>query len=764
MKFFAIILSLQLMVSPVLAQTTSAQNGSTDQSTQAPTGADGKPITDPKQASEVQAQKNEEYDKNSQTSGGFEFYSRQSLNVINSVIGANMITRCSFGMKVPSIAMFWAASLVYIVSEISNGGKAQNKDQKDFLTELAEAKKKDQQSLKGGGNGDIQRITIEKRLADEKRLSKLVDDRTMWLSAVSAMYMAAAIMAIMEEVNGNIAGVGAANGTCIGTATALASPCGPNFPSCYATHYAACMAISPTGAMSTKPNFAAPLPIIIAGGICGASTLYSAGCYAYLGAYSAIAWANCSPLWPAFMIQEIALSSAVAIAYSTGFGMASGDGNFNYVKIMIGLLTFFVKALNPLIQAAYNFPIPRAVTFGINGALTVGIIAGLKQRQSGVIQPNIQKLTKLLNTFRQQTDDNRGMNQYTKSGQEQDAAGATVNGTANGNNAVSSGADTGNSKAVDASAGNGGSAGGGANGSANGGVSGGANRVTPNTITALPEATTGKTCAGQTDKGIDISEKACANPIRLTRPVVGELAPNDQVLMTSTTTLATDLANELASGNTERARVLAGEVSAKMGALSELYDRKKAELNDHVRAKGEKDFDFQTEVSKQLTKVQDTLNDGLRTEKVAALPPNFRIDLTDVGASASNFVESAAKDGGQGRDSGKAPSQEVVTVEAATPSEDAEEKSDEATIQAAMEENVKLSEADQKAAGMNGYLDLDEKLSVAGKGQDGISPVADASIFMQISNRYLRSLDRILTRKKHKITTPKQALGTKKTK
>ncbi len=766
MKFFAVILSLQLMVSPVLAQTAGAQNGSTDQVSQAPTGADGKPITDPKQASEVQAQKNEEYDKSSQTSGGFEFYSRQALNVINTVIGANMITRCTFGMKVPSIAMFWAASLVYIMSEISNGGKAQNKDQKDFLTELAEAKKKDQQSFKGGGNGDIQRQIIEKRLADEKRLSKLVDDRTMWLSAVTAMYTAAAILALTEEFTGNMAGVAAGATACAATAAALATPCGPGYAGCYATHLAACTAVSPLGAASTKPNFAAPMPIIIAGGICGASALYFQGCYSYLGAYSAIAWANCSPLWPQFVIMDIGLSSLVAIAYSTGFGMASGDGNFNYIKIFLGLLTFFVKALNPLIQAAYNFPIPRSITFGINGLLTAGIITGLKQRQSGVIQPNIQKLTKLLNSFRQQTDDNRGMNQYVMPGQDLTAAGATVTADANGNNAVSSAALPGNGQALDVSAGTtGGSTNGatsGATSGSSGGVNGGTNQVTPNTILALPDAAQPKTCAAQTDKGVDISEAACANPIRLTRPVIGELAPNDKALMTSTTTLATDLANELASGNTERARVLAGEVSAKMGALNELYNRKKVELNEQVRAKGDKDFDYQTEMKTQLTKMQDTLNDGLRTEKIAALPPNFRMDLSDVGASAPGLAEAETKDGAKSTDSSKAPTQEVVKLEAATPTEAGDEPMDEAAVLAAMEENAKLSEADQKAAGMNGYLELDEKLSVAGKGQDGISPVADASIFMQISNRYLRSLDRILTRKKHKDLTPPPATKKKK--
>jgi hypothetical protein len=738
MKFFAVLLSLQLIVAPVLAQTASTQTAATTTAAQAPTGADGKPITDPAQASQVQHQKNPEYDKNSQTAGGFEFYSRQLLSVANSVIGANIITRCSFGMKVPSIAMFWAASLTYIVSEIANGGKAQNKDQNNYLDVIIAEMKKDKSERKGGGNGDVQREVIEKRLADEKRTSKLVDDRTMWLSAVAAMYVAAAVMAILEETSGTSAAMATGTSTCAG----LASTCGPQ---AYAGCFAACMGTMPLGHLATKPMFASPEPLTTTAAACGPAAAFSPACLGAHAAYHTIAFANCSPLWPQYAIfEKITLAGAVGTAYSMAFGHASGDGPAGYVKMMIGIMSFFIDAIGPLVQAAYNYPIPRSVTFGVNGALTVGIIAGLKQRQNNVIKPNIQKLTALRDSFRQQTDDIRGMNQYTKVADAETAAAA-------------SDALSGKGRALDAV---------GSTGTA-GGATAGETPVTPNSLEKLADAASSRTCAAQTDKGLDVSGSACANPLRITRPAVSDLRPNDKALVTTTATLATDLANELASGNTERARVLAGEVGAKLSALSELYDRKKVELNEHVRAKGgKKDFDYQTEMNQQLTKLQDQINKQATGEKLAALPPNFRVNLTDLGAAGGALTAEAAKDA-EGKESARTPKQEVVAVKPATPEAATEAPAeeapmDEAAILAAMDEHAKLSEADQKAAAMNGYLDLDDKLRAAGKGQEGISPVADASLFKQISNRYLRSLDRILSRKKHALPAPPAKKATAK--
>jgi hypothetical protein len=57
----------------------------------------------------VEVGTNNSYDNQSQIKkGGYDFYAKTILAIGTSIVGANIISQCSFGLKVPSIATFMA--------------------------------------------------------------------------------------------------------------------------------------------------------------------------------------------------------------------------------------------------------------------------------------------------------------------------------------------------------------------------------------------------------------------------------------------------------------------------------------------------------------------------------------------------------------------------------------------------------------------------------------------------------------------------------
>ena len=348
MKTISFILSLQLILlttpvtvsaqsSPYFSPAPTAQTTETQQTQDGKTTEKKEQKPDHNKASQVAGPaQNKAYEGASQSQGGYDFYAKQILAISTSIIGTNIISQCIAGLKIPSIAVFMAGSLVYIASELA-GAKAQNKNHNKMMDEI-DLTSKEIEALKGGGNGDAQRNALELRKKEEEQTRDYLKSRRMWLLAVTAMYWTAMGLAIMEETSGIAAGVGTGTGVCTTlSAQYAAMDCagsGPGYAACYAAkyamHFAKCTMGMPTGWAATLPNFANPASVSIAQSSCSSTMLYVPACLSYLNSYLAIAYAYCTPLSIASGLKGLILAKAITTAYSMGVNRTGGSPATSY--------------------------------------------------------------------------------------------------------------------------------------------------------------------------------------------------------------------------------------------------------------------------------------------------------------------------------------------------------------------------------------------------------------------------------------------------
>lgn len=159
-KIFAVLMSLQLIIAPVaLAQDTG------DQFRSNPEGKKGPDIMN------------------------------QITTMAVTAVGTATMS-CPMLPPAPSIALFAAASLAYVASEVM-GGKDQDKFHNKKMADMEMMEEK----LKGtgaGGGGEVQKETLEMALAEEKDILAIINKRKKWTKTVSTMYKAAAAAAAIE--------------------------------------------------------------------------------------------------------------------------------------------------------------------------------------------------------------------------------------------------------------------------------------------------------------------------------------------------------------------------------------------------------------------------------------------------------------------------------------------------------------------------------------------------------------------------------------
>jgi hypothetical protein len=120
-------------------------------------------------------------------------YANQILGISNGIIGATVITRCPMSSMQPSLMMFMAGGVAYIAKEVM-GGKSQDKSQGDKMKSLENLK----ETMVEGG--DYQKAVLRAALSDEEKTLSLIKQRKSWMSAIMAIYTAAAVMAFMEFI------------------------------------------------------------------------------------------------------------------------------------------------------------------------------------------------------------------------------------------------------------------------------------------------------------------------------------------------------------------------------------------------------------------------------------------------------------------------------------------------------------------------------------------------------------------------------------
>lgn len=665
----------------------------------------------------VDAGENPEYDNKAQMAGGFGHYSKQLLGIATSIVGSSIIEQCSFGLKIPSIATYMAGSITYLVSEIT-GGQNQNTEQKERLARIEELKK---QIAANKGGGDVQRVLLEQRLKEEQDLSAFVSERITWLTAVMLMYTVAAGLAIMEETQGIAAGVVAANTACSGVAATLCSGTGPGYPACYAAKYAMCVTSSPTGYAAANGASASPASVPTGQSAAASTGPNAPGAMGYLTAYLAGAYAGCTPL----SLGNVSLGpfSANLISFAYGMGFSMGENSMvGYVKLATAILNYLIPGIKQLVVAAYNYPIPRAITFGVSAALVGAIIASLNQIKSQT-EGNIAQISKVVDDFKQATNDTNGMKQGSLATNEQ-------GGGNKGNQAEIASTNTdGKSYSV------------GNNG----------------TVTKLnPGVSTSKTkqCFANEKGNMSFDSASCSKPVNI-KPVVVKVKGNQSTLKTAAG-LINEIANDMANGDRTSANLKMGQLNAMASAINSEVDKLKSDYNKNQKKNKKDTLDFDGAIAKEMQKYDDLYesekNKALKDEpKLASLAASFSnrrglgLDASQTDAS-NGEVNTASADSAIALPSGLAQktSEETLLTEGITEdSRDSIEDSEYIFGGDVTSNNPDgLNEEAYRAALANGYLGLHGRL---GRG-DGVAS-SQENLFKVISHRYFLSYPKIMRKK-----------------
>lgn len=120
-------------------------------------------------------------------------YMDMVLGMGTAVAGTGVLMDCPAAYKSPSVMLFFAGNIAYVAKEIL-GGKAQ--------TAYLKAKSEEVNALVGAGvsGGEVQKKAIESKLQDEKKKLEVANKRKTWMTAISAIYFAAAGAAALEMV------------------------------------------------------------------------------------------------------------------------------------------------------------------------------------------------------------------------------------------------------------------------------------------------------------------------------------------------------------------------------------------------------------------------------------------------------------------------------------------------------------------------------------------------------------------------------------
>lgn len=532
-------------------------------------------------------QSNQSYDSTSQSKDGYKAYANQILVLGTSIVGSNIISQCNLGMKIPSIMTYMAGSLVHIASELM-GAKQQNQSHKGRLADI--------DSLKEGmtvEGGEIQKAMLEQRKKEEEQNRDYIKSRITWMTAVMAIYTAATGLAIYEEMQGHSLGKTAGLTTCQGVAATLASPCHVGYAGCFARHFASCTASAPKGALAAEGAFASPTSMATGTAACSSTAQYAAGCFTYFETYMATAYAACQP--SGVSIMGIGLGKIISAAYTMGFTMGGESGTLaKYGILLSSLLTLLVPSLEKTVMAAYNYPIPRSVTFGAHAVLAALVIKELGDRKSQA-EGNLAKLQKLVDQFNSQTHDTNGA-----------AQGSLANAEADKYNASNKKGDI---------------------------------KLLPNSQNR-PVA---KTCLAKNGNTFDHSEKACANPLQVGR---AKFDINGVKSLNAVGNLAADMAQASAEGNMDKANALAGELSNMAMGVRATTDKLKQQYNDALTKAGKKPYDFDKGINDQLAQMNGAYNQASGTNASMAsldsVKDGAKLDeAKDANAGSNEMIASA---------------------------------------------------------------------------------------------------------------------------
>jgi hypothetical protein len=290
---------------------------------------------------------------------------------------------------------------------------------------------------------------------------------------------------------------------------------------------------------------------------------YYAGCYAAGEAEFALVYAACSQVPRDGGTSMFSWPKLLTMAY--GFGSAKlteGGGQVSqYGSMAVTLLTAFVPGVSKFVAQAYNFPIPRSITFGalavMSGVNTVGLAA-----REEISEGNIGKLRLGIDQFKIES--------------EGSAAGVGLDAAP---------ADSGNGPKTP-----------------------GKKPVLKKLVVLKP-----KQCISNSTGSFDISENACKKPIKFSKASFSNI---NVPVLNNVANLATDMAQALANGDEAKAAGLAGEIGGLASRVKQATEELKTKYNENQKKNKRAPLDFKKSIAQQVASIQGTLNEAAASKNI----------------------------------------------------------------------------------------------------------------------------------------------------
>lgn len=499
------------------------------------------------------------------SSGGMDFYVSQIAGIGTGMLGASILTQCLEGLKTPSIATFMAGSLVHIASEIL-GAKKKNDRNKKKINDL---KLKQEDLAKSGDTSQLE--SLKAFLVEEEDTYEFLGNRKKWMIAVDVIYAAAVGFAIAEQVYGIASRSTTATSTCTVEQTALATAkcttgvLPPVVAACIAADIAIeiplCIANATASAEGVKAavvSHAAARTALKA----ACAGVYYAECYAAGEAEFALAYAACKQVPVDGGVSMFSWTGLLGMAYGFGSGQLNKDGGqvASYGAMAVSLLSAFVPAVSKVVAQTYNFPIPRAITFGALLVMSGVNTAGLAHRENISVE-NIVKIKNAISQFKIET--------------EGEGEGVRLGATAGKDNDLEK-----NKKKME--------------------------------LKKLSINKT-KTCISNSSGRFDMSDKACSRPLKLSRPSFNRVSVP---VLNNVASLGTDMAQALADGDERRASEIAVDVGNMAARVKKVTEELKVSYNEMLKKNKQPTLDFNKAIAQQVASIQGTLNQAARSKNL----------------------------------------------------------------------------------------------------------------------------------------------------
>lgn len=375
-------------------------------------------------------------------------------------------------------------------------------------------------------------------------------------------------------------------------------------------------------------------------------------------------------------VTHIPAQTAIIMAYTAANGYANGGlmgaglaVATPYILKLTGLMTIGTTITDAAVTML-NSSLGRMAFFGAATAL-VGVVVGELSKEAARSQKIIADLEKVKATF--EGADNNLQEGTSTSGAAGDLANSG-NGSLQNNYAIA--------------------------------------QLPPGT--ELP-----KHCFSTAGNQADYSEKACAAPVKITRPVIqGNF---DLPTLTAGVNSATDMAQAIADGDTARADVEAQNLASMSGRIDAMKKEMLNKVDGILKGQGKKPIDIDGELKRQIAALNNEMN------KKNPGSGNFAFEDLNVPTPALNDKSL------------------VASVATAIPSESEKPAA----------EALKISEgdlvSDKNANGENGAdgNSLGQDALAGSKDpKNEINSDPDASLFKQVSMRYFLNYDKLFKRKK----------------